>query len=279
VLYVNKTLWQRNGVALPSTQWAQSAWTWDALLQKLKSVTKRPDSIGTPLPSIGNRLTAMLLSNNAPAFNETLTETTITKPEYYDGLQWIADLRNVHQVATTSAEDKDKNYAYTAGKLGLSMSITVGSLSDTLQTINNAFDVDLYPIPIGPKATKPGTLNSLSLWVVNKDSKAADAAWTFAKWLGGPEGMDPELRRGFTAPTYPGLEQRFMVEFPNLNRQTVLDAQKYASPLLNPPGYDQIEPRLREAITDVYEGKKNAKQAMTELQGPINAMIKAASAG
>jgi maltose-binding protein MalE len=68
-----------------------------------------------------------------------------------------------------------------------------------------------------------------------------------------------------------------MVEFPQLNRQVVLDAQKYAAPLLNPPGYDQIEPRLREAITDVYEGRKNARQAMTELQGPINALIKAAN--
>jgi multiple sugar transport system substrate-binding protein len=277
VLYVNKTLWQRLGVALPPAQWAQAGWTWDAMLQRLKSLTKRPDSIGTLLPSLGNRLNALLLSNNALAFNEQLTETTITKPEYYEGLQWIADLRNVHQVATTTAENRD--YTFQNGKVSMSMSITAGSLSTTLGQINNQFEMDLYPVPTGPKSSKPGTLNSLSLWVMNKDSKAADAAWAFARYLGSPEGMDPELRRGFSAPIYPGVEQRFMVEYPQINKQAVLEAQKYAFPLLNPPGYVEIEKRLNEGITDVFEGRKNARQMVTELAPSINESIKSASKG
>jgi ABC-type glycerol-3-phosphate transport system substrate-binding protein len=275
VLYVNKTLWQRLGVALPPAQWAQSAWTWDAMLQRLKSLTRRPDSIGTLLPSLGNRLNALLLSNNAPAFNEQLTETTITRPEYYEGLQWIADLRNVHQVATTTAENRD--FPFPGGKVGLSMSITAGSLSSTLASINNQFEVDLYPVPTGPRATKPGTLNSLSLWTLNKASKAPDAAWTFARYLAGPAGMDPELRRAFSAPIYPGVEQRFMVEYPQLNKQVVLDAQKYAAPLLNPSGYVESEKRLNEGITEVFEGKKSARQMVTELAPSLNEMIRAAS--
>ena len=275
VLYVNKPLWQRNGVALPPAQWTTSAWTWDAMLQRLKSLSKRPDSIGTLLPSIGNRLTAMLLSNNAPAFNESLTETTITRPEFYEGLQWIADLRNVHQVATTTAENQE--FPFPGGKVGMSMSITAASLGNTLASINNQFEVDLYPVPTGPKATKPGTLNSLSLWTMNKASKASDAAWLFTRYLGSPEGMDPELRRGFSAPIYPGVEQRFMAEFPQLNRQVVLDAQKYAAPLLNPPGYVEIEKRLAAGITEVYEGKKNARQMVNELAGAVNELIKTAS--
>lgn len=275
VLYVNKPMWQRLGVALPPATWAQSGWTWDAMLARLRSLTKRPDSIGTLLPSIGNRLNAMLFSNNAPTFNEALTETTITRPEYYEGLQWIADLRNVHQVATTTAENKD--YTFQNGKVAMSMSITAASLGSTLTSINNQFDIDLYPVPIGPKSTKPGTLNSLSLWVMNKDSKAPDAAWAFTKYLGSPEGMDPELRRGFSAPIYPGVEQRFMLEYPQLNKAAVLDAQKYAYPLLNPPGYSEIEKKLTEGITDVYEGRKNARQMVTELAPSINELIKQSS--
>ena len=91
------------------------------------------------------------------------------------------------------------------------------------------------------------------------------------------EGMDPELRRGFSAPIYPGLEQRFMIEYPQLNKAAVLEAQKYASPLLNPPGYSDIEKKLTEGITDVYEGRKNARQMVTELAPSINEMIKNAS--
>ncbi|HET7770251.1 MAG TPA: sugar ABC transporter substrate-binding protein [Chloroflexota bacterium] len=275
VLYVNKPLWNRLGVALPPAAWAQSAWTWDAMLGRLRSLTKKPDSFGTPLPSIGNRLNAMLFSNNAPTFNEALTETLITRPEYYEGLQWIADLRNVHGVATTTAENRENTFQN--GKVAMSMSITAASLGSTLTTINNAFEIDLFPVPVGPKSTKPGTLNSLSLWVMNKESKSPDAAWLFTKYLGSPEGMDPELRRGFSAPIYPGVEQRFMVEYPQLNKAAVIEAAKYASPLLNPPGYSEIEKKLTEGITEVYEGRKAARQMVTELAPSINEMIKQAS--
>ena len=275
VLYVNKPLWQRLGVALPPATWGQSAWTWDAMLARLKSLTKKPDSFGTPLPSIGNRLNAMLFSNNAPTFNEQLTETTITRPEYYEGLQWIADLRNVHGVATTTAENRENTFQN--GKVAMSMSITAASLGSTLTTINNQFEIDLFPVPTGPKSTKPGTLNSLSLWVMNKASKSPDAAWAFVRYLGSPEGMDPELRRGFSAPIYPGVEQRFMVEYPQLNKAAVIDAQKYAYPLLNPAGYSEIEKKLNEGITEVYEGRKNARQMVTELAPSINELIKQAS--
>ena len=275
VLYVNKPLWQRLGVALPPVAWGQGAWTWDAMLARLKSLTKKPDSFGTLLPSIGNRLNAMLFSNNAPTFNEQLTETTITRPEYYEGLQWIADLRNVHGVATTSAENRENTFQN--GKVAMSMSITAASLGSTLTTINNAFEIDLFPVPTGPKSTKSGTLNSLSLWVMNKASKSPDAAWAFTRYLASPEGMDPELRRGFSAPIYPGVEQRFMVEYPQLNKAAVIEAAKYAYPLLNPPGYSEIEKKLNEGITEVYEGRKNARQMVTEVAPSINEMIKNAS--
>ncbi len=47
--------------------------------------------------------------------------------------------------------------------------------------------------------------------------------------------------------------------------------------LLNPPGYVEIEKRLAAGITEVYEGKKNARQMVTELAGAVNELIKTAS--
>jgi maltose-binding protein MalE len=68
-----------------------------------------------------------------------------------------------------------------------------------------------------------------------------------------------------------------MVEYPQLNKQAVIEAQKYAHPLLNPPGYSEIEKKLTEGITEVYEGRKNARQMVTELAPAINEMVKQAS--
>ena len=57
----------------------------------------------------------------------------------------------------------------------------------------------------------------------------------------------------------------------------MIEAAKYAYPLLNPPGYSESEKKLNEGFTEVCEGRKNACQMVTEQAPSIHEMIKNAS--
>jgi multiple sugar transport system substrate-binding protein len=98
-IQINATMWEENGVAdlLPTGETRR--WLMDDFLEAAIANTTE-DTYGTVLiTDIHYHITQFMFGFGARLFNEDETEVILNSPEGVEGLQWLVDLENVHQVA------------------------------------------------------------------------------------------------------------------------------------------------------------------------------------
>lgn len=98
-IQINATLWEELGAGdlLPTGE--RRRWLMDEFLEAAIATTTE-DLYGTVLcTDIHYHITQFMFGFGARLFNEDETEVILNSPEGVDGLQWLLDLENVHEVA------------------------------------------------------------------------------------------------------------------------------------------------------------------------------------
>ncbi len=269
LLIYNKELFQKANAELPTKDW-----TWkefDDAAAKIRALDKNTFGVFQPIQF--HEFYKLVQQNNGSLLNADKTAFTVNTPENVETLQRLVDRVLTTNVMPTQAQlsgvgDWD---LFKAGRLGMIVT-GVWAFSDFMQNVT--FDWDVAVEPGNKKKATHFFSNGL---VINKDSKAAEAAFQWIKFLSSSkEAAKIRVDAGWELPavTYPDVLEAYLSMTPPANRQAVFDSLDY---LVTPPVIEQfgeMSDILGIHLTAASEGAKTAQQALDDAQKELTEKIK-----
>jgi multiple sugar transport system substrate-binding protein len=252
VVYYNRTLFQRAGVAEPTADW-----TWKEMTQKAVALTKdldgdgKVDQYGLGVEPVLIRLAPFLWSNGAELVNEDVTGFALDTRQAQEVLQEFLSLRTNYRVIPSEqeVESEDDETRFLNGRTAMlfdSRRATPGFRRIT------AFDWDVAALP---RFKEPATILHSDAYCMTKASKNKDATWRFVEFALGPEGQRITAEAGRTVPSLKEVSTSEAFLDPNAkpkNSQVFLDAIEHMRhvPSISvwPEIEDAAEPILEEAM-------------------------------
>jgi multiple sugar transport system substrate-binding protein len=236
-LYYNRSLFQRYGVAEPT-----SGWTWNDLLATATALTRNANgAIVKGTESEGSaqtvavyglglepqiiRVAPFVWSNGGQFVDDPQKPSrfTFNQPQAREALKNFLELRIGYGVVPTDeeieAEDAESRFAN--GRIA--MLLQSRRVTPTFRTIT-AFDWDVAPLP---SYSKPVSILHSDAYCITRGSSNKDSAWRFVEFAMGAEGQRIIAGTGRTVPS--NIEVSRSAAFldtskPPLNAKVFLDA-------------------------------------------------------
>lgn len=221
VVYYNKDLFTKYGVALP-----RAGWSWDDMVATAIALTRDANGdvvkgvdfdqpgaapTGPPPAEYGLavspeliRLAPFAWSNGGRLFDDDRSPTRIAFDEpAVAALQNFIDLRGRHGVVPTDqeVESQDDEARFAAGKLAMLMS---SRRSTTTFRAISGFDWDVAALPV---YKTPATVLHSDAYCVTRGSSDKAAAWKFVEFALGAEGAAIMAGTGRTVPSNKAVAQ------------------------------------------------------------------------
>jgi multiple sugar transport system substrate-binding protein len=205
-VYYNIDLFEAAGVPLPTADWEDTSWNFEAYLQAAQALTKKEGDRTTQwgcLVARGQRPWASwLYSNNGALVHKDdrgmATDSAMTDEGSVGALQFLQDLMHVHGVAPRPDLESELGgfELFATGIVG--MMITNPSAVNQFRTIET-FKWDVAALPIG-QAERRGSGGGGTGWAAAAATKAPDVTWEFVKYISSPEAELDEVAVGATTP-------------------------------------------------------------------------------
>jgi multiple sugar transport system substrate-binding protein len=282
LLYYNKAHFAEAGLDVPPADWTDASWTWETFLAAAQALTKRDgdrvtqfgfaDAWWFPLSA-----TVIATGNGGNWFDTYVnpTASTITDPKIVEGLQWYADLANVHRVAPNAEE-----IATQAGPDmfmgGRASMVLVGHWMYPAFSGVDGLDFDVAVLPVGPQGTTPKTdLGSTGL-SISATTDHVDQAWEFVKFSTGPEGQRIIAESGLFVPVLKsvGASESFLGAHSAIeNAQVFTAGLQNAIPLPITTAWGEIAAIWDRDLGAVWRGEASAADVTAELEPQINDLL------
>jgi ABC-type glycerol-3-phosphate transport system substrate-binding protein len=236
--FVNKTLFQREGVALPTDKW-----TWDDMAEAARKLTKPGQQWGLEvspgqLNNSRDTLGGLLWSNGGDLVSKDGKHTTIATPEALEAGRWIYD--RLHRDRSMLKDDDERkanlapghNFVFQSGKVGVA-GLNVGWVGTLEASIGfSQFEWDVMWTPKAPRTGKALTFIGDQPHAMTKPpgrtAAQTDAAWAFTAFMSGPDVMALLAEGRTSIPVH----------------RAVLQSERY---LRRPPASTPIIPKLVDA--------------------------------
>jgi len=219
--YYNKELFNAAGVAYPPSNWDDESWTWDAMLEAAKKLTKNYDDPATGqygvVMSLGSPEELPWLWGHSIWSTETLTSGVADKiltddPLAIEAYQAQADLMCKHKVAPNSAISQAISATgdpFQAGRVAMNMGGGWGFW--TLKEVAGTFKWGAAALPRAKKGVLQDALYADPM-LISALTPFKDQAWQFLRYIDSVEGM-----RKFTVATWsPPSRQALLPDWVNL---------------------------------------------------------------
>jgi multiple sugar transport system substrate-binding protein len=184
----NATAFKDKGLPDPREQWANGEWTQDAFLTAAKALTEGegPDKRFGFLYETWNSEN-WIFFQGGKVLADDLQSVLIDQDPAIAGLQYAADLVNVHGVAPNAAELAGRP-PVDLFQNGIARMYLLGGwyISNFVNGIKD-FEYQTVGAPIGPGG-KTSKLE-ISGYAITKDSPNPELAWEFIKYITGPAGQ------------------------------------------------------------------------------------------
>jgi multiple sugar transport system substrate-binding protein len=211
VVYLNRDLFRRHGVAEP-----RDGWTWNDLLLAAGELTRDargrvlragdPDAGGATAAVYGLgvepsliRLAPFVWSNGGELVDDDVRPSrfTLDTPEAREALRAFLELRTPYGVipSDVEVEAEDDEARFANGRLAMLLSSRRST--PTFRTIRD-FEWDVAPLPVHREPA--GILHS-DAYCLTAASERQDAAWRFVEFANSPEGQRIVARTGRTVPS------------------------------------------------------------------------------
>lgn len=293
IIFANRQLFEDAGVALPPTT-ADTAWTWDQLIDSAKHVTKdrkgktavdadfdpgNVQQFGLNFAQGWTTWYPLVRSAGGDFTDEAGTTFTLNKPEAVDVFQKLQDLIYVHHVSPTPTASE--------GLPATAQQLQTRRVAMTMDGQWNLLDISRAQVPLAvgvlPRINTPTTAIIGGATVVNAKSAHVDAALSFLLFSSDPANVMELLKNGLWMPT----ETSYYTD-PNLVAQWVDNdahpkeyrdaAMTYVlkNSVQGPvtiKNYAAISTRLSAHLDDLWLGKKPAQQVLDEAAAEIQPML------
>lgn len=229
-IFYNKTMFEENNVPIPTNDWTE-----EDFLAAAKALTKgEGDSKvwGVDLSSWWSYELARNLYDGYKAWDWESGTMTADTEGYRDGLQFLTDLYQVHQVSPTPTMAADVGGTFETGKFAM----TIGAAWD-MESFNSAigdsFEWDIVTFPSNPAY---GQWRS-PLWTtaigISEKTPYKDEAWEYIKYMSASEAVQGEMEN-IGLPTLKSIceDSEFMTSIPEgwkpFNKEVYFAALAYS---------------------------------------------------
>jgi multiple sugar transport system substrate-binding protein len=268
LLFYNKDLFDRAGVAYPN-----SNWTWTDVINAAKKLTnpaKRVWGVYQPVQFWEFYKTAIQAGGGLRVSPTVQIDT----PANREALHWLVDKIGVHKVMPSDAEMSgvDNTDMFMNGQIA--MVYTGIWMFDKFSKAPFKWD-----IAVEPGGRQKATHFFSNAATVARTSRNPEAAWKWVRFLAAsPMTAKTRIERGWELPAV-SLSQRALIEpylrlSPPSNREAIFESLQYA---VTPPVVEN-QPQLQDIINQELEaarlGTKTVEQALADAQRRVEALLK-----
>ncbi len=283
-LYINQTLFEQAGAAMPPVKSTDPGWDFDTFVRTAERLTKRSGSDTTQWGFVLGRglrggFGQWIRANGGDIFDKDFTKCTLNEARAVEALQFMQDLMYKFRVAPTPREEMA---AGGPNPLFINQGI-VGMRIDPVSTLSNhraaTFQWDLAVNPKGNgSAGKRVTTGGGQAWLIPAASKNQEEAWAFMKHAVSPESV--KEMSGTWYPPRKSVLEWLLAQDPQLapkSRAVGIEGQGTMAydPIF--PAYSDIQAQIiMPELATLWENQKTAAQVVESLVPKVNAALKAA---
>lgn len=276
VIFYNKNLFDEAGVEYPSAEWS-----WEDLVEASNQLTIRDDSgraqqFGYGFAHLGGAKPYdcfVYQAGGRMVDNEDdPTEFLMAEPEAVAGVQFMADLANVHGVMPSPRERTDLgavNDLFVSGKIAM----RYGEFWSSIQFLQiQDFEWDIAePAHDQKQATWVGG----ACYTVNSETPHPDESVHFVLFASGPEGAKvvAEARAGVPAIIEIAESPAFLDNTPPDNIKASMDVFAYGVQPPMSPTFPEWYRTLNTALDPVWTGDQTAEEALTGVATEVQVLI------
>jgi len=283
VLYYNKDLFDEAGIPYPPADWKDTSWNYDKFLEVAKALTKTDASGQTsqfgfvdawwpPLSA-----TVWAFSNGGNWFDRAFqpTKSTIADPKLSAGVQFYADLANVHHVMPTveQATTQAGPDMFMAGRAAMALT---GHWFYPAFSSTDGLNFDVAVFPVGPDGTTAKSdLGSTGLGI-GSQTRYPKQAWEFVKFAVSPAEQSLIAESGLFVPVLQSVGQSdaFLKSHEKLkNTQVFIDAMSNSIPLPITPIWNEFADIWGREMDAVFRGQETAAAAHATLEPQVNELL------
>jgi multiple sugar transport system substrate-binding protein len=279
VIYYNRNMFDEVGIEWPENT---PDWTWDDFLEIAGELTRDTDGDGevdvwgfdsSKMTQDWNGGQSCGWGWGGSFFNADGTQSTFNTPEVVEGVQFLADLRNKHQVAPYPAQlPEGMGDPFLIGKVA--MNETGGFMINVYKIIED-FDWGIATIPAGPQ--RQVAYSKPNATVITRDTKSPDASWALLKHIFDEETVKCEAVEGLWPPCVDSVlnsDWYLERETPPYNMaptvpSLLLDGQ---APRLDPRA-DQIRRATQAELDPVWLGEKTIAEVAPIIDEKVNEIL------
>lgn len=286
VLFYNKELFDKAGVAYPSDEW-----TWDDLKSSAAKLTvdaggktaedsgfdaASVNQFGLTFFSITEGWFSVMKSYGGGTLDEKAENSIINSPENKQAFEWMVD--GMQRGIITDPVDLKSFQSNTAVFPSGSAAMRIGIYA-RVQAANEAglnYDVTLLPKGPDGKRVSPVIANS---WVINQKSsdEKAEAAWEWIKYWATEDDVQKQWTElGEAVPVKKSVAESEVFlkagEQP-ANRQAFLDSLEFAQTLDNNAVWEEWVGKFNEHAERAFLGDATIDQALSEADAAVQAVL------
>jgi multiple sugar transport system substrate-binding protein len=295
VLFYNKEIFDKAGVAYPTGDWNDKSWTVEAFIEMAKKLTIDRNGKNALDPAFDPQniqqygVGGMQSWWFAPWYyggdwtDKEVTRFTGDQQGAIRGLQCVADLANVHHVAPTPAQSQAIAAGGNVFLTGRVAMIIDGNWSCS-QLVDAPFKWDMAATPIG---TQHSVVLFTDAFGVGGNSQNPEGGWQFVKWLYSSQAnrliqMDASSS-SLTIPSHSAdvgeINRILKQKFPQVNLDVLFNAAnvREAVPVYMRyhRNFNQFNDIINQkAITPVMAGETTAAVALPAIKAEIDALLK-----
>jgi multiple sugar transport system substrate-binding protein len=276
VLYYNKDLFDAAGVDYPNAEW-----NWHDLREAALALTQR-DARGRTvqygLALEKNRYPQWIYQNGGRIVDDPLdaSEFYMDEPEAVEAIRFIADL--ILEDGSVPSFDAMQQLGSTTELFSTGRVAMVMTNAARIPTfMDAAFAWNVAPLPMGPTGLRANSLGGAG-YVISSGTQHLEEAWTFLKFLAGPEGQAIFASTGVAVPASYRAEEAaraFIEACPEtIDCQVFIDETENG--VLSPvfPDWREIENTIVIPHLDlIYTGDMDAEEALTRMAEQVRAFM------
>lgn len=278
MMYVNKTLLEQFGIALP-----EDDWTWDEFYDICEQVTVDADMDGRldTFGVYGYTWQNALASNNATIFNADGTQVTLADDRVYEAIEFTRRLEQLNDGQSVNSDMFDKG-AVVFCPMKFSEYRTYKPYPWRVKKYTN-FEWDCIPMPAGPKGDNVSELETLCMGM-SASSSHKQLAWEFLKSLCYDSQAQADIfkySQGVSVlKDITGSEQvkeYLLKDAPGdsvLNMDFFNDTMEHAIPSIKFTEYDQIISVADSEIRRLLATEEDIETCINALQAKIDLILK-----
>jgi len=212
----------------------------------------------------------MVWGNGGELLNADGTQTLLDRPEAIAGVQFAADMVNVHRVAPAPKDAGGPDPIELFQNQKVAMLPGSSNLASQLLAAKLPFKWAIAPLPAGKVAVSPISVSGLA---ISARSPNAPAALDFAAWIVGPAGS--ALKLNSTPFIAPALRTTAAQERQISGEEAILQALQNGRTQPQVEAWPQVKALVDQALRPVWQGQESVQAAYQQVAPNVNALLKA----